>query len=57
VSAALCFLVLPDGFNLARVTAVPGTLLDLAITVALVVFVVRRLRTRPKPGALVGTPG
>jgi hypothetical protein len=55
VSAALCFLVLPDGFNLARVTAVPGTLLDLAVTVALVVFLVRRLRTQPARPPLVGT--
>ncbi len=41
-SAALCFLVLPDGFNLARVTVVPGVLLDVAVVVGLVAVLVRR---------------
>lgn len=43
-NAALCFLVLPDGYNLARTTVVAGTLLDVAVTVALVVYAARRLR-------------
>ena len=56
VSAALCFLVLPDGFNLARDTAVPGALLDLAITAALVVYAVRWLRARSAAAPVVTPP-
>jgi alpha-1,6-mannosyltransferase len=41
-SAALCFLVLPDGYNLARSTEVPGVLLVLATLVTLTVLAVRR---------------
>jgi hypothetical protein len=33
-SGALCFLVLPDGFNLARVTVPAGAALDVAVLVA-----------------------
>jgi hypothetical protein len=50
-SAALCFLVLPGGFNLARVTVVPGVLLDLAVTVALTVAAARWLRRPAGPVA------
>ncbi len=46
-STALCFLVLPDGYNLARATVVPGTVLDVVATAALVVLAVRRLRKAP----------
>jgi hypothetical protein len=45
-SAALCFLVLPDGYNLARSTEVVGTVLDLLVTAALVGWALRRLRDR-----------
>lgn len=41
VLAALPFLTLPDGYNLARFTAVVGAPLDVAITVAFVVVGVR----------------
>ncbi|MDQ1653484.1 MAG: hypothetical protein QOI35_2684 [Cryptosporangiaceae bacterium] len=50
-SAALCFLVLPGGFNLARVTVVPGVLLDLAVTVALAVAAAHYLRRPDGPVA------
>ena len=33
VCAVLCFLVLPDGYNLARSTVVPGALFDLSLTI------------------------
>ncbi|WP_157018230.1 polyprenol phosphomannose-dependent alpha 1,6 mannosyltransferase MptB [Cryptosporangium arvum] len=39
LSAALCFLVLPNGYNLARATEVPGTILDLLLTAAAVGYV------------------
>jgi alpha-1,6-mannosyltransferase len=41
-TVALCFLVLPDGYNLARATVLPGVLLDLAVLVGLVVLLARR---------------
>jgi alpha-1,6-mannosyltransferase len=37
---ALCFLVLPDGYNLARATVLPGILLDVAVVAAVVVLAV-----------------
>jgi uncharacterized membrane protein len=47
-TGVLCFLVLPDGYNLARATVVPGVLLDIGITVTAaalaVVPAVRRWR-------------
>lgn len=46
VSAALCFLVLPDGFNLARVTEPVGLTLDVLIAVGLVALGIRRLQQR-----------
>lgn len=45
-SAALCFLVLPDGFNLARVTEPVGLTLDVGVAVGLAVLAVRRVRQR-----------
>jgi len=49
-SAALCFLVMPDGYNLARATAVPGALLDVAVVIGLGVLAARRFRDRrPEP--------
>jgi hypothetical protein len=45
-SAALCFLVLPDGFNLARVTVAPGVVLDVLVAAALVALGIRWLRGR-----------
>ncbi|WP_344646628.1 polyprenol phosphomannose-dependent alpha 1,6 mannosyltransferase MptB [Cryptosporangium japonicum] len=39
VSTALCFLVLPDGYNLARATEVPGIIFDLLLTAAAVGYV------------------
>ncbi|MCW2567302.1 MAG: hypothetical protein JWN54_1399 [Mycobacterium sp.] len=42
VTVALCFLVLPDGYNLARATVLPGVLLDLAAVVLAVVVLARR---------------
>jgi hypothetical protein len=48
-TVALCFLVLPDGYNLARATVVPGVLLDVAVVVVLaVVAVVVPARRRAK---------
>jgi len=49
---ALCFLVLPDGYNLARSTVVPGTIIDLALTALAIGYGVRLLRARRE-----GTPG
>jgi alpha-1,6-mannosyltransferase len=46
VSAGLCFLVLPDGYNLARATVVPGVLLDVAVAVVAVVICLRWWRSR-----------
>lgn len=46
VSAALCFLVLPDGFNLARVTEPAGLALDVLVAAGLVALGVRRMRQR-----------
>ena len=51
VCAALCFLVLPDGYNLARATTIPGVLFDLALTVAAGWYGVRWLRGRRQPVA------
>jgi hypothetical protein len=39
-ATALCFLVLPDGYNLARATVLPGILLDVAVVAAVVVLAV-----------------
>jgi hypothetical protein len=54
-TAALCFLVLPDGYNLARATVLPGVLLDVAVTVVVVVVTVRAWRNRrptPRPAGI-----
>jgi hypothetical protein len=51
-TVALCFLVLPDGYNLARATVVPGVLLDVTVVVALTVLaVVLAARRRAKVAA------
>lgn len=42
-SAALCFLVMPDGYNLALATKRVGLAVDVAVTVALLALGVRRL--------------
>jgi len=44
VSAALCFLVLPDGFNLSRVTEPAGLTLDVLLAAVLVAFGTRHVR-------------
>jgi hypothetical protein len=49
----LTALVLPDGYNLARVTAPVGALLDVAVVVALAVVGVRRLRAGDGPMRIV----
>lgn len=41
-SALLCFLVLPDGYNLARATVVPGQVLDVLILLGVIGWLVRR---------------
>jgi alpha-1,6-mannosyltransferase len=46
VCAVVCFLVLPDGYNLARSTVVPGSLFDVALTIAAGWYGVRWLRRR-----------
>lgn len=46
VSAALCFLVLPDGFNLARVTEPVGLTLDVLVAGCLILLGVHRLQQR-----------
>jgi alpha-1,6-mannosyltransferase len=46
VVAALAFLVLPDGYNLARVTVLLGAPLDVALVVVLAVVGVRYYRRR-----------
>ncbi len=46
-SAALCFLVMPDGYNLALATKPVGLALDVAVTAALIGWAVRR-RTRTR---------
>ncbi|MGH3426109.1 MAG: polyprenol phosphomannose-dependent alpha 1,6 mannosyltransferase MptB [Mycobacteriales bacterium] len=43
-AAALCFLVLPDGYNLARATLVPGALAVVAATLTLACVALIRLR-------------
>jgi hypothetical protein len=43
-SAALCFLVLPDGYNLARATEPVGVALDVAVACGLAVFGIVKLR-------------
>lgn len=43
-SAALCFLVLPDGYNLARATLPIGLAIDVLVAAGLIVLAVRRLR-------------
>jgi len=48
-SSALCFLVLPDGYNLARDTVLPGVLLNLAVTAFLATLLVRWLHRRWAP--------
>ncbi len=42
-SAALCFLVMPDGYNLALATRPVGVWLDVAVTAGVLVWGVRRL--------------
>jgi hypothetical protein len=44
----LSFLLLPDGYNLSRATMLPGILLDVAVTLAAVVYLVRRVRPGPR---------
>jgi hypothetical protein len=44
-AGALCFLVLPDGFSLARATVVPGVVFDIVITGVLIAFGARKLRS------------
>lgn len=45
-TAALSFLVLPDGYNLARVTLVPGVVVDVALTGAAAILGLRWLGRR-----------
>lgn len=45
-AAALCFLVLPDGYNLARATEPVGLVFDVLVMLGLVVVGVRALRIR-----------
>ncbi|MGB9377459.1 MAG: hypothetical protein WCB04_08100, partial [Mycobacteriales bacterium] len=52
-SALLCFLVLPDGYNLARATEPVGLALDVLVAALLVTLGVRRLRRSRTPE---GTP-
>lgn len=52
LSAALCFLVLPDGYNLARATQPVGLALDVLVLGALVALGIRVLRRR-RPAAEV----
>jgi alpha-1,6-mannosyltransferase len=49
VTAALTFLVLPDGYNLARATRMPGSLSVLALAVYLAARFVTFIRSRPDP--------
>jgi hypothetical protein len=51
LTAGLCFLVLPNGYNLARATTVPGVLFDVALTAFAVVLAVRWWRSREPVGA------
>jgi alpha-1,6-mannosyltransferase len=54
VTAALTFLVLPDGYNLARATRTPGAFLMLALVVAAGVIATIRVfsgESRPSPAA------
>ncbi|TQS41558.1 polyprenol phosphomannose-dependent alpha 1,6 mannosyltransferase MptB [Cryptosporangium phraense] len=46
ISGVLSFFVLPDGYNLARATHVPGTIFDLVLTGAAVAYGIRFLRRR-----------
>ncbi len=56
IPVGLAFLVLPDGYNLARATTVPGVLFDLVVTAALVALVVRRWQAhRAGPPAVPST--
>jgi alpha-1,6-mannosyltransferase len=48
-TAALTFLVLPDGYNLARATRVPGSLLVLVLAVYVAARFVILIRSRPDP--------
>jgi alpha-1,6-mannosyltransferase len=52
-SAVLCFLVMPDGYNLARAVVVPGVLFDLALTGAAIVLVLRWTKGR-REGTTMG---
>jgi hypothetical protein len=45
-AVALSFLVLPDGYNLARATVVPGVLLDLAVVVLFAAALLARRRAK-----------
>jgi hypothetical protein len=49
-AAVLCFLVLPDGYNLARLTLVPGTLATITATLVLAAMAINRLRTHRARG-------
>lgn len=47
----LCFLVLPDGKNLATEAKLPGTIFDVVVTVGLLVLLFRTFRPRIPTGA------
>jgi hypothetical protein len=57
VLTVLCFLVLPDGYNLARSTVVPGSLFDLALTIAAIWYGVHWLRRRRTETPTLETAG
>ncbi|MFI5957029.1 polyprenol phosphomannose-dependent alpha 1,6 mannosyltransferase MptB [Cryptosporangium sp. NPDC051539] len=46
LSGVLSFFVLPDGYNVARATSVPGTIFDLLLTAGAVYWAVRFVRRR-----------
>lgn len=55
-SAALCFLVLPDGHNLSESTVGFGVLVDGLLAVGGVAYGIRRLRRRRHPAARLPVP-
>ncbi len=52
VSAALCFLIMPDGYNLARATMPVGLALDVVVACGLITLGLRRIR-RGRPEARI----
>lgn len=46
ISGMLCFLVLPDGYNLSRITVVPGVIMDVAVTIGGILLGLRWWRAR-----------